>query len=93
MPAARPWSFHRGGPLVRHLDRIGAVHHTIPIGVKNPLVLVGPAPPVKRILKDEGADIVHVRSRVPAQIALPAAKSLGIISVSTVHGRFQNTAC
>ena len=33
-----------------------------------------------------------MRSRVPAQIALPAAKSLGIISVSTVHGRFRNTS-
>ena len=26
-----------GGPLVRHLDRIDAVHHTLPVGVKNPL--------------------------------------------------------
>ena len=81
-----------GGPLVRHLDRIGAVHHTLPVGVKNPLAWSGLRRRVKRILKDEGADVVHVRSRVPAQIALPAAKSLGIISVSTVHGRFQNTS-
>ena len=81
-----------GGPLVRHLDRIGAVHHTLPVGVKNPLAWSGLRRRVKRILKDEGTDVVHVRSRVPAQIALPAAKSLGIISVSTVHGRFQNTS-
>ena len=81
-----------GGPLVRHLDRIGAVHHTLPVGVKNPLAWSSLRRRVKRILKDEGADVVHVRSRVPAQIALPAAKSLGIISVSTVHGRFQNTS-
>ena len=30
-----------GGPLVRHLDRIGAVHHTLPVGVKNPLAWSG----------------------------------------------------
>ena len=81
-----------GGPLVRHLDRIDAVHHTLPVGVKNPLAWPSLRRRVKRILKEEGADVVHVRSRVPAQIVLPAAKSLGIISVSTVHGRFQNTS-
>ena len=81
-----------GGPLERHLDRIGALHHTLSVGVKNPLAWSSLRRRVKRILKEEGADVVHVRSRVPAQIALPAAKSLGIISVSTVHGRFQNTS-
>ena len=80
-----------GGPMVRHLDRLGAVHHTIPIGRKNPLAWSGLRRRVKKVLNDEGADILHVRSRVPAQIALPVAKSLGITSVSTVHGRFQNT--
>ncbi|MEK9552415.1 MAG: glycosyltransferase, partial [Alphaproteobacteria bacterium] len=59
-----------GGPLVRHLDRIGAVHHKLPVGVKNPLAWSGLRRKVRRILKDEGADVVHVRSRVPAQIAL-----------------------
>lgn len=80
-----------GGPMVRHLDRLGAVHHTIPIGRKNPLAWSGLRRRIKKVLNDEGADILHVRSRVPAQIALPVAKSLGITSVSTVHGRFQNT--
>jgi glycosyltransferase involved in cell wall biosynthesis len=36
----------------------------------------------------ENADLVHVRSRAPAWIALPAAAALGIATVSTVHGRF-----
>jgi len=80
-----------GGPMVRHLDRIGAIHHKIPVGVKNPLSWGGLRRQLRRILVDEGADIVHVRSRVPAWIALPAAKSLGLITVSTVHGRFQNS--
>jgi len=81
-----------GGPMVRHLDRLGATHHQIPVGVKNPLSWGGIRRQVRRVLVDEGADIVHVRSRVPAWIALPAAKSLGIITVSTVHGRFQNSS-
>jgi glycosyltransferase involved in cell wall biosynthesis len=43
---------------------------------------------LKAILSRENADLVHVRSRVPAWIALPAAAALGIATVSTVHGRF-----
>lgn len=80
-----------GGPMVRHLDRIGATHHRIPVGVKNPFAWTGLRRQVRRVLVDEGADIVHVRSRIPALIALPAAKSLGLITVSTIHGRFQNS--
>ena len=81
-----------GGPMVRHLDRVGATHHQIPVGVKNPLSWGGLRRQVRRVLVDEGADIIHVRSRVPAWIALPVAKSLGLITVSTVHGRFQNSS-
>ena len=80
-----------GGPMVRHLDRIGATHHILPVGNKNPLSWPGTRARLRRVLVREGADIVHVRSRVPAWIALPAARSLGLVTVSTVHGRFQNS--
>lgn len=80
-----------GGPLVRHLDRMGATHHTLAVARKNPLSWGATRRQLRRILQSEGADIVHVRSRVPAWIALPAARSLGLSSVSTVHGRFQNS--
>ena len=80
-----------GGPMVRHLDRIGATHHVLPVGNKNPLSWPGTRARLRRVLVREGADIVHVRSRVPAWIALPAARSLGLVTVSTVHGRFQNS--
>lgn len=80
-----------GGPMVRHLDRIGAVHHTLPVGSKNPLSWPGIRRRVRRVLVDEGADLVHVRSRMPAWIALPAAKSLKLATVSTVHGRVRDS--
>ena len=78
-----------GGAMVRHLVRAGAVHHELPVHLKNPLKWGFIRRQVRAILKSEGADLVHVRSRVPAWIALPAAKSLGLISVATVHGRFK----
>jgi len=78
-----------GGGMVRHLLRCGAIHHELPVHTKNPLKWGGLRRKLRQILIDEGADIVHVRSRVPAWIALPAASDLGLISVATVHGRFK----
>ena len=78
-----------GGPMVRHLQRIGATHHTLPVGSKNPLSWSGTRGRLRALLKSEQADLVHVRSRMPALVSLPAARALGLPHVSTVHGRFQ----
>lgn len=76
-----------GGHLVAQLKRIGAEHYTLPVHSKNPLKWGGIRRQLRKILLQVGADIVHVRSRAPAWIALPAAKSMGIKTVSTVHGK------
>ena len=78
----------RGGPMVRHLDRIGAIHHELDVHSKNPLRWPKIRRQLKTILVNEGTDLVHVRSRAPAWIALPAAAKLDIATVSTVHSRF-----
>ncbi len=78
----------RGGPMVRHLDRIGAIHHKLDVNSKNPFCWPKIRRQLKALLISEKVDLVHVRSRAPAWIALPAATSLGIATVSTVHGRF-----
>ncbi|MDC3234708.1 glycosyltransferase family 4 protein [Candidatus Puniceispirillum sp.] len=78
----------KGGPMVRHLDRIGAIHHELDVHTKNPLRWPKIRRQLKALLVSERVDLVHVRSRAPAWIALPAANDLGIATVSTVHGRF-----
>ena len=78
----------RGGPMVRHLDRIGAIHHKLDVNSKNPFRWPKIRRQLKALLISEKVDLVHVRSRAPAWIALPAATNLGIATVSTVHGRF-----
>ena len=78
-----------GGPMVRHLQRIGATHHILPIGSKNPFSWSGTRGRLRELLKSEKADLVHVRSRMPALVSLPAVRTLDLPSVSTVHGRFQ----
>ena len=77
-----------GGPLVRHIERFGGKHISLPVHVKNPLRWPGLRRQLKTIFQTEGADIVHVRSRVPAWLALNVAKSMGIATISTVHSRF-----
>jgi glycosyltransferase involved in cell wall biosynthesis len=77
-----------GGLLTSQLKRVGATVYEVPVHRKNPFLWGSARRQVKRILQQEGADIVHVRSRAPAWIALPAANSLGIATVSTVHSKF-----
>jgi glycosyltransferase involved in cell wall biosynthesis len=80
-----------GGLLTSQLKRVGATVYEVPVHRKNPFLWGSACRQVKRILQQEGADIVHVRSRAPAWIALPAANSLGIATVSTVHSKFAPT--
>ena len=77
-----------GGPLVRHIERYGGKHIALPVHAKNPLRWPGLRRQLKTIFQAENADIVHVRSRVPAWLALTLAKSMGIATISTVHSRF-----
>ena len=77
-----------GGPLVRHIERCGGKHIALPVHAKNPLRWPGLRLQLKTIFQAENADIVHVRSRVPAWLALTLAKSMGIATISTVHSRF-----
>ena len=80
-----------GGLLTSQLKRVGATVYEVPVHRKNPFLWGSARRQIKRILQQEGADIVHVRSRAPAWIALPAANSLGIATVSTVHSKFAPT--
>ena len=68
-----------GGPLVRYIERFGGKHINLPVHVKNPLRWPSLRHQMRAILTAEGADIVHVRSRVPAWIALSVAKTLRIV--------------
>lgn len=78
-----------GGYLENQLKRAGAEHYKLPVHTKNPLAWGSVSRRVRQILRDEHADLVHVRSRAPAWIALPAAKNLDIPTIATIHSKFQ----
>ena len=77
-----------GGQLVPQLQRLGAEHIKLPVHQKNPLKWGKTRRALQQVLSQQGADIVHVRSRAPAWIALPVAKKMNLKTVATIHGRF-----
>jgi len=80
-----------GGRLVAELEECGAEHHVLPIGAKR-LATLRLVQPLARYLEQEGVDIVHARSRLPAWIGRFALARITRArrprSVTTVHGPY-----
>ena len=55
-----------GGPMAHQLARVGAVHVTLPLASKNPLVMRANIARLGEVIETHGVDIVHARSRAPA---------------------------
>jgi glycosyltransferase involved in cell wall biosynthesis len=77
-----------GGPMVRELDRIGAMHVTLPLASKNPFVIHGNIDRLSKLVARVDADIIHVRSRAPAWSAYFAAKRTRRHLVTTFHNAY-----
>jgi glycosyltransferase involved in cell wall biosynthesis len=80
-----------GGRLVAELTALGAVHETLTIGRKHVRTL-GCIRPLRDLIRTQGVDIVHARSRLPAWIGVQAIKGLSAAErpgwVTTVHGPY-----
>ncbi|MCL7744779.1 glycosyltransferase family 4 protein [Guyparkeria hydrothermalis] len=80
-----------GGRLVEELEALGAEHVTLPVGRKS-LLTLRYIPTVRRLLRDEDVDILHLRSRLPAWIGYLAWRGMKPASrprlVTTVHGAY-----
>jgi glycosyltransferase involved in cell wall biosynthesis len=77
-----------GGPLEREIARAGAMHLTLPLASKNPLVMHRNTVALVRLIRQRGIDIVHARSRAPAWSACGAARSTGRRFVTTFHNAY-----
>jgi glycosyltransferase involved in cell wall biosynthesis len=78
-----------GGRLVEKLTAEGGEHFALDLGKKSALTLLK-AGRLKRVLLENHADLVHVRSRMPAWVTLLAWKRISIARrprlITTVHG-------
>ena len=80
-----------GGRLVEELEALGAEHVTLPVGRKS-LLTLRYIPAVRRLLRDQHVDILHLRSRLPAWIGYLAWRGMKTATrprlVTTVHGAY-----
>jgi glycosyltransferase involved in cell wall biosynthesis len=77
-----------GGPMVRELERAGALHVELPVASKNPFVMRANIERLAQVIRRERIDIVHARSRAPAWSALKATQRVGCHFVTTFHNTY-----
>jgi glycosyltransferase involved in cell wall biosynthesis len=77
-----------GGRLVQRLRDTGAEVQFFPAGAKMPFRLLWNAHRVANVIRRDGVDLVHARSRAPAWSALIAARRTGVPFVTTYHGAY-----
>ena len=77
-----------GGRLVYELDKLKIKHFTLPLKTKNPFKMYLNSLKLAKIIKENGINIVHARSRAPAWSAYWAAKRTGVRFMTTFHGTY-----
>ncbi len=77
-----------GGRMVPQVERAGGQHVRLPLTTKDPMTLLGNAHRLRSLIRSEGVELVHARSRAPAWSALLAARREGVPFVTTYHGAY-----
>ena len=78
----------QGGRMEYQLNRLGVKHIKLPLKSKNPIKIIINAYKLAKIIKEEGINIVHARSRAPAWSAYIAAKKTNATYLTTFHGTY-----
>ncbi len=81
----------RGGRLVEELTATGATFLPFPAATKNPFRILWNGLRLARLVRREGVDILHARSRAPAWSALIAARLAKVPLVTTYHGAYRQS--
>jgi glycosyltransferase involved in cell wall biosynthesis len=77
-----------GGPMAREVEAAGGTHVTLPLEAKSPVAMWRNAASLAALARQEGAAIIHARSRAPAWSALIAARRSGARFITTYHGAY-----
>ena len=77
-----------GGRMEDELAQLGGELIRMPVKTKNPLAIHKHAGLLAQIIRQEGVDLVHARSRAPAWSGLWAARRTSIPFVTTYHGAY-----
>lgn len=77
-----------GGRLAPRIAANGGEFIPFAAATKNPLHILWNARVIARMIRDEGVDLVHARSRAPAWSARIAAERTGVPFVTTYNGAY-----
>lgn len=77
-----------GGRMVYDLQKIKVKHFELPLKTKNIFKMYLNSRRLAKIIKENGINIVHARSRAPAWSAYWAAKKTGATFLTTYHGTY-----
>lgn len=83
---ARALVASEGGRGVAELEAIGGRHILFPAAAKNPLTMARNVLRLSELIRSEGVDLLHARSRAPAWSALAAARRTKTPFVTTAAG-------
>ncbi len=83
----------QGGRLVYDLEKAKIKHFSLPLKTKNPFKMYSNSKKLEKIIKENGINIVHARSRAPAWSAYWAAKRAGVKFMTTFHGTYGLGPC
>lgn len=86
---ARALVASRGGRLSTPIEAAGGKFIPMPAESKNPIKIFLNAFALAKIVRRDGVDIIHARSRAPAWSALWAARMTGAKFVTTYHGAYR----
>ena len=77
-----------GGRLIARVTAAGGEPIPFPAAAKNPIRMLVNAQAVARLVRAQGIDLVHARSRAPAWSALLGARGARVPFVTTYHGAY-----
>ena len=80
-----------GGRLGARVTAAGGELVPFPAAAKNPLTMLANARAIVRLVRAQGGDLIHARSRAPAWSALLAARRVRVPFVTTYHGAYGET--
>jgi glycosyltransferase involved in cell wall biosynthesis len=88
---ARALVASRGGRMVSELQAKGGIWIPFPAATKNPLSMALNISRLAELIRSEGVNLVHARSRAPAWVAYAATRLTKTRFVTTYHGAYSGT--
>jgi glycosyltransferase involved in cell wall biosynthesis len=88
---ARALVASQGGRMVSELQAKGGIWLPFPAATKNPLAMALNIQRLAALIRAEGVDLVHARSRAPAWVSYAATRLTKTPFLTTYHGAYSGT--